>query len=50
VNILLEKNKDFIKDSRLIKDGGEYSDEEIKWYEEMMNEITTQIKTQQSRR
>jgi hypothetical protein len=32
VKILLEKNKDFIKDSKLIKDGGEYSDEEIKWY------------------
>lgn len=33
-----------------MKDGGDYSPQEIAWYEQMMNEITTQMKEQQQKR
>lgn len=31
-------------------DGGDYSPEEIAWYEEMMGEVTKQMKEQQEKR
>jgi hypothetical protein len=33
-----------------MKDGGDYSTEEVGWYQQMMTEITTQIKEQQEKR
>lgn len=33
-----------------MKDGGDYSAEEIAWYEQMMAEITGQMKEQQTKR
>jgi hypothetical protein len=33
-----------------MKDGGDYSAEEIAWYQQMMQEISTQMKDQQQKR
>lgn len=50
IETLLQKNKTFIKESKLFSEGGEYSEEEIQWYKEMLEEITNQIKEQQKKR
>ena len=36
---MLARNKLFIKESKLFEDDGEYSNEEVQWYESMLNEI-----------
>ena len=41
VDFLLKKNRAFIKESKLFQDGGEYSEEEVNWYESMIQEIDT---------
>lgn len=39
VDFLLKKNRTFIKESKLFEDGGEYSKDEVAWYETMITEI-----------
>ena len=43
VDFLLQKNRSYIKESKLFEDGGEYSEEEVQWYETMMKEIDDQL-------
>ena len=43
VDFLLQKNRTYIKESKLFADGGEYSEAEVQWYETMMKEIDDQL-------
>lgn len=43
MNRLLQQNLDFIQNSKLFEDGGNYSSDELKWYEDMLKEIDNQI-------
>ncbi|KAL4438837.1 hypothetical protein ABPG74_016557 [Tetrahymena malaccensis] len=50
VEFLLQKNRAFIKESKLFEDGGEYSKDEVQWYEGMMKEIDDQLNSQKQKR
>lgn len=50
MNSLLKQNVDFIEGSKLFEEGGNYSSEEVKWYENMLKEIDEQIKQNQTQR
>lgn len=46
VETIIKANEDFLKKSKLLAEGGEFSSSEAEWYTQMMTEINEQI-TQQ---
>lgn len=48
--MIRQRNKDFITESKLFSDGGDYSVEEIEWYEKMMKDIYDSVKKHQENR
>lgn len=50
VDFLLKKNRAYIKESKLFSDGGEYSVDEVAWYESMISEIDTSLNAQKQSR
>jgi hypothetical protein len=47
---ILQQNIDFLQGSKLFEEGGTYSAEELKWYEEMLKEIDNQANQNQTER
>ena len=47
---LLQQNIVFLENSKLFEEGGTYSADELKWYEDMLKEIDKQIKENQIQR
>jgi len=45
-NRLLQFNRDYIKNLQLFQNGGNFSDEEVAWYDGMLKEIDDKIKTE----
>ncbi|KRX00539.1 hypothetical protein PPERSA_04560 [Pseudocohnilembus persalinus] len=50
VIFLLNKNEEFLRESRLFQDGGEYDIQEVEWYREMLKEINQQLEDQKEKR
>lgn len=45
-----QRNLDFIRQSKLIAEGGQYSPDEIEWYVDMMKELDTLVTHSKSAR
>lgn len=43
-NKLLNFNRDFIKNLRLFEQGGNFSQEEVAWYDDMLKEVDEKVK------
>lgn len=50
ITFLLTKNTEFIQESKLFENGGEYDPEEVTWYKEMLEEINIQLNEQNEKR
>ena len=47
---MLSQNREFIKNSKLFENGGNYSDAEVQWYEGMLKEIDGQLVEEKGKR
>lgn len=47
---LINKNEEFIRESKLFENGGEYATDEIEWYKTMLAEIDQQLEDQKTKR
>lgn len=50
LDALIKANANRISNKRLIEDKGEYSEEEVAWYQSMMNEINSKIEGHRTKR
>ncbi|EGR27437.1 hypothetical protein IMG5_196200 [Ichthyophthirius multifiliis] len=50
IEFMLQKNKTFIKESKLFSEGGEYAEDEVQWYQNMIKDIDQQLEKSRIKR